>query len=189
MNDMTSMRARQADLRMPGFAALTYATLGIAAAFFCGLLCGCGDSVDADVLAMRNKLVLTQMPADEQSVSRIRAALSEDGVGSVDVVIRGRIHAGDLPPWEDGKAAFVLTDATGHEGEEDHDPHTCPFCSRNINDYLAMVVFSDSGTDINIDSRELFEVKEKQLVLVRGKAKIGGDDLLQVDANGIYIVP
>ena len=120
----------------------------------------------------------------------MRALLSaEGGPKSADVVIRGRIHAGDLPPWENGKAAFVLTDATGHEGEDDdHDPHTCPFCSRNINDYLAKVTFEQDGNIVDIDSRDLFKVAEKQLVIIKGQARIDTDDLLSVTADGIYVI-
>lgn len=151
---------------------------------------GCGDSVSPETLAARKKFTLTSQPTGESSVSNIRKTLLEDAAPEeIDVVLRVRIHAGDMPPWEKGKAEFVVTDATGHEGEDDHDPHTCPFCSRHIDDYVANVKFRDGGNVIEIDSRELFEVHERQLIYIRGKATIDADDLLNINADGIYIVP
>ena len=153
-------------------------------------LTGCGESVDAEVLALREQLVLKDRPEQTTSTKKIRTSLLEDGAADeIDVTILARITAGDLPPWETGKAAFIVTDATGHEGEKDHNPHTCPFCSRNIDDYLAEVRFhDDKGEVIGIDSRELFDVEEPQLVVITGKASINEADLLAVSADGIYIV-
>ena len=166
----------------------------------CWLLCalpllfaaGCVDPVDPRIEAIRKQFLLTSVPEGETSVSKIRKTLLEpeddaEVVNEVSVVIRGRIHAGDLPPWETGKTAFVLTDATGHDGDEEHDPHTCPFCSRNIKDYLVKVSFrDDAGNLIDIDSREVFGVTEKQLVIITGRASIDDDGLLKVDATGLH---
>ncbi len=151
---------------------------------------GCGESVDAKVVSVREKLVLSSKPTASTSIKKIRAALQEDDADKEqDVTILARITAGDLPPWETGKAAFIVTDASGHEGEQDHDPHTCPFCSRKINDYLGKLQFHNNDGDvIAIDSRELFDVKEKQLVIIKGRASIDDEDILDVAADGIYIV-
>lgn len=151
---------------------------------------GCGESVDPEVASLQKQLVLSTTPGESKSISSIRTALAQDGAEQeIDVVIRGRINAGDLPPWEPDQAAFILTDATGHEGEKDHDPHTCPFCSRSINDYLAKVRFHQpDGSVVGIDSRTLFDVQEKQLVVITGKASIDSEDLLAVSADGIYVV-
>jgi len=172
------------------------------------LASGCGDVVDPQVQAAREKLLLQSAPTGETSVSKILTLLTPleteqgetnegetatDADGQevseqVDVVIKGRIYAGDASPWADGMAAFVLTDATGHEGESDHDPHTCPFCSRKINDYLAKISFlNDAGELIEIDSRKLFDVKDKQLVFVKGTGRIDDDGLLNVTADGLYL--
>ncbi|MEZ6127102.1 MAG: hypothetical protein R3C59_00305 [Planctomycetaceae bacterium] len=196
---------------------------------------GCGETVDPQVQAWRTKFLLTSVPTDETSISKVLKSLTPDesdsaktdvdesdeaesnpGGGSasegaavdanageanvegktadversdqVDVVIKGRIHAGDASPWADGMAAFVLTDATGHDGESDHDPHTCPFCSRRINDYLAKVSFlNDAGELIEIDSRKLFDVTDRQLVYVTGTGRIDDDGLLNVTATGLYL--
>ena len=156
---------------------------------------GCGETVDREALALRQKLELLRQklelssePDGATSVSKIRKLLMEsDADTETEVVLRGRIWAGEMPPWEDGKAAFVLTDATGHDGDDDHDPHTCPYCSRDIDDYIAAIRFhSDDGAVTPIDSRELFDVKEKQMVIVKGRGSMNGDRL-RVDATNIFI--
>ncbi len=162
---------------------MLYAALISAAA-----IVGCGEAEDSAVTALRQKLELSTAPNDATSVSEIRKTLMEaDAAAEIDVVLRGRIWAGELPPWEDGKAAFVLTDATGHDGDDDHDPHACPFCSRDIDDYIAAIRFhNDDGTVAAIDSRELFDVKEKQMVMIKGRGSMNGERL-KVDATNIFI--
>ena len=152
-------------------------------------VCGCGDSENARLTALRSQLVLSSAPDGQMSVADVRTSLTgEEATDEVDVVIKGRINAGDIPPWEPGKAAFVLTDITGHEGESDHDPHQCPFCSRSIEDYLANVKFHDEqGNVISVDAQELFSVKEKQLVTIQGKAHLNEANTLVIHATGIFV--
>ena len=152
-------------------------------------LVGC-ESTDPEILALRQKLVLSTAPSGVTTVSKIRKALMEpDAADEIDVVLRGRIWAGiKMPPWENGKAAFMLTDAAGHDGDDDHDPHACPFCSRDIDDYIAAIRFhTEDGTVVPIDSRELFDVKEKQMVIIKGRGSMNGHRL-EVDATNIFIV-
>ncbi len=153
-------------------------------------LAGCGETEDPEVTVLRQKLVLSSAPSGVTSVSKIRTALKElDAAAEIDVVLRGRIWAGELPPWENGKAAFALTDAAGHDGDDDHDPHACPFCSRDIDDYIADIRFhNEDGTVEPIDSRELFDVKDKQMVIIKGRGSLTGEQLiLRVDATNIFI--
>lgn len=150
---------------------------------------GCGDSIDPEVLALRQKLILTVSPGEPVSVGPIRKALkADDAPDSMDVVIRGRIYIGDASPWENGKAAFVATDATGHEGESDHDPHTCPFCKTHIEDYFLFVSFrGDDGKVIGVDSRKLFGLQEKQRVVVKGKAGLSANGEVMIDGTGVFV--
>lgn len=152
---------------------------------------GCGEPVDPRIAALKQKFVLTNPPEGERTVSSIRKAILKPEEGTeatpeLDVVIRGRINAGELPPWESGKTAFMLTDATGHTGDSEHDPHTCPYCSENLEDYLVQVSFRDEqGELFQVDSRQAFGVQEKQLLLIQGRARVE-NDMLQVDATGLY---
>ena len=156
---------------------------------FFTLLSGCADQVDPEVEQLRNQYLLNSAPAGDLSISKVLKSITEsEDVTQVDLVIKGRIDAGDTTAWADGLAAFVLTDASGHDGETDHNPHTCPFCSRNIKDYLAKVSFLNAEDQlIEIDSRKLFDVHEKQLVYVTGTGTVDQDCLLNVVATGLYI--
>lgn len=149
---------------------------------------GCGEAVDPALLAARDQYVVAEPPGDHMAISKIRGRIEREEVSPpVEVVVRGRIHAGEMPPWETGKAAFMLTDITGHEGETDHDPHTCPFCSEDIDAYLAKVMFKDESGVLPFDARELFDVAEKQIVTISGQAYIDSDGLLAVEADKMLI--
>lgn len=152
-------------------------------------LAGCAESVDPQIEQLRNQYLLNSVPTGDTSISKVLKSLTEsEDTTEVDVVIKGRIDAGDSTAWADGLAAFVLTDASGHDGETDHNPHTCPFCSRNIKDYLAKISFvNDNDQLIEVDSRKLFDVREKQLVYVTGTGTVDQDGLLNVVATGLYI--
>lgn len=153
---------------------------------------GCGESTDPLIAKLQKQFLLATEPPDARTVSSIRKEFLEPAdpdtpPTSIDVVIRGRVNAGELPPWESGKTAFVLTDATGHSEGNAHDPHACPFCSRNIEDYLVQVSFRDeSGELFEIDSRKAFGLKELQLLAIKGRAVLE-DDVLKIDATGLHI--
>lgn len=158
--------------------------------FLCSLLpAGCGDVVDPAVANLQKKLVVESVPSGEVSVQNARKAVRENKTAEqINVVVRGRINAGELPPWETGKAAFVMTDATGHSGKEEHDPHTCPFCSRNIQEMMVRVEFRDEQDQLlSVDARQLFNVIENQLVVVEGRGTINDSDILVLNASHIYI--
>ena len=154
------------------------------------LLSGCGDSVSAETAAVRRQFLTESAPSGEVSIAEIRQKLKSGELKSdATFVVRARINAGDMPPWGTGTASFIVTDATGHDGDEEHDPHTCPFCSRNIQDSLAQVHFVDeSGSLLPVDSRELFDLQEKLLVVVRGTGRISeSDDMLVITAQQMFV--
>lgn len=156
------------------------------------LVAGCSDATPSSATgpSAAGKKFLTENPPDGvRSVKEIRDELqAADASETVAAVVRGRINAGELPPFEEGKAAFALTDATGHDGDDDHDPHTCPFCSRSIGDYIGQISFyGDDSNLIATDARELFGVKEKSMVVVSGEARIGDDGMLQIRAEKIHV--
>ncbi|MEZ6124563.1 MAG: hypothetical protein R3C49_15500 [Planctomycetaceae bacterium] len=168
--------------------------LAVSIAMFCSLVVltsGC-EHVDPRVAAARQRLLLTADPGATMSFEQVRKQLKDEAVpvSEVPVVLKGRVDAGEsVSPWQTGLAAFVLTDATGHDDDEAHNPHTCPFCSRNITDYMAKVSFRENGSVIDIDSRELFGVTDRQRVIIRGTASLDDDGLLKVDATGLFISP
>jgi len=162
----------------------------------CGLisligLSGCADSASAEVQELRQRLLVTTPPQGEVSISSVRAKLeSGELAADSEVVVRGRINAGEVPPWAEGRAEFIITDATGHDGDEDHDPHECPFCKRNIMDSMAQVRLSgNDGKTIPIDTRELLSVQERSLLVIRGKVMQDDSEMLVLNADQIHIVP
>jgi len=99
-------------------------------------------------------------------------------------------------PFDKSEAVFFLADpqaiveneASGHShapGEE------CAYCAAHAADntaMLAMVRFVDkNGNVLPIDARQLFDVKEKDTVVVSGQARVTAGGILVVDAQGLYI--
>lgn len=130
--------------------------------------------------------------------------VSAEPTEPMDVVIVGTI-GGLANPWEetqpdfpfsDNRASFFLADpgavaeleASGHvhaPGEE------CAFCAAHATDgsaMLAMVRFLDeNGKVLPIATEQLFDVKERDTVVIRGSARIVAGGMMIVDATGIYV--
>jgi hypothetical protein len=149
---------------------------------------GCGDGLSSEVQVIRDGVMTPTAPDGERPIPEVRKEL-QDGTLKTDkpFVVRARINAGDFPPFADGVAAFVVTDATGHDGDEEHNPHECPFCKRDINSVIARVEFrQQDGKLIETDARELFNLKEFDLLVIEGTGAIGEDDMLVIQASKIF---
>ena len=123
---------------------------------------------------------------------------------AVEVVVVGRIGGLTNPwkstqpdfPFEKNKAKFFLADPGAVAGAEasghSHAPgEECPICAAHAKDtteMLAVVQFVDKkGNVLPIDCRKLFDVKVKDTVVVRGKARVTAGGILSLDATGIYV--
>jgi hypothetical protein len=99
-------------------------------------------------------------------------------------------------PFAKNQAIFFLGDlgevaeleAHGHvhaPGEE------CAFCAAHAAEssaLLAMVRFTDeNGKVLPIAVRQLFDVKEKDTVVIQGSARIVDGGMMVVDATGFYV--
>ena len=155
----------------------------------CLITAGCGDATSPRVLALRSQFLVASAPEKERPVPDVRNDLKSGELKpDTAFVVRARINAGDFPPFADGKAAFIVTDATGHDGDESHDPHECPFCKRDIKSVIARVEFDDeAGRMIDIDARELFNLKEFDLLVIEGRGQFDEDDMLVVAASKIFV--
>jgi hypothetical protein len=98
-------------------------------------------------------------------------------------------------PFAKGQALFFLADPSAVAEQDEHahqhaPGEECAFCAAHAGDssaYLAVVRFRDKqGKLLKVDSRDLFELKEREMVVVRGVAKIEGG-MLVVDASDLYI--
>lgn len=155
-------------------------------------LAGCTEKaqvLDPALAAQRSKLVLAEEPSGAVSIAEARKDLEQPK----EVVLIGRVGAGGATPWEQGKTAFLISDVGAAVDSHDHDSpghdaENCPFCKRRKKASMAMVQFLDKdGQVLTIDARELLGVKENQVVVVRGLARVNELDMLVVSADGIHL--
>lgn len=122
----------------------------------------------------------------------------------IDVVLVGQI-GGLTNPWQEtqpdfpfakDQATFFLADPQSvTENEESGHAHApgeeCAFCAAHAadrSDMLAMVRFLDENANVlRTDVRQLFDVKEKDTVVVRGTARVIEGGMMVVDATGLYV--
>jgi hypothetical protein len=142
--------------------------------------------------------------APEDHVAETTKTKKDPVLSELDVILVGSVGGVANPsdqshpefPFAKGKAMFFLADpaavAEMEEHEHKHAPgEECAFCAAHAGDSvnsLAVVQFIDeNGKTIPVDVRELFQLKEKETVVVRGKAKVDPSGMLVVDADGLYI--
>jgi hypothetical protein len=163
-----------------------FAAAGVAAIFLATQV-GCEPDPG---MSPRADLVLDSPPGEAVSITEASESLAEPG----QVTLIGRIDAGDLEPFEPGKATFVLSEVPDPEhtgGDPDH-ADNCPFCKRRLQNAPKAVVrfLGESGEVISEDARQLLGVKEQDVVMVSGSAHFQPDlDTLLVDAETVYVRP
>jgi len=67
---------------------------------------GC-TAADPRTEALRQKFVLAEEPTDAKTIADSRAQVGEQP----QVVVVGRISGGEVEPWADGQAAFMIAEA------------------------------------------------------------------------------
>ncbi|QDS97754.1 hypothetical protein [Adhaeretor mobilis] len=121
-----------------------------------------------------------------------------------EVVLVGSV-GGVANPWQETEPAFPFSekhavlyvvdsaellelDAHAHNhapGEE------CAFCAAHAGDQsklLARVEFNnEDGKLLSVGSRKLFDLKEKETVVIRGKARLVPGGTMIVEADGLYV--
>ncbi|WP_146573536.1 hypothetical protein [Botrimarina hoheduenensis] len=177
-----------------------------------GGMAGCAEGpVKADpavaeqlraLLQLSEEPVGAQTPLDwRESLGELDPAVEKDAP----ILLMGRVGGMPNPwpetetdfPWRRGTATFFLVDpATADEfaehAGEDGAAHAadCPFCAREAaskaNAVAAVTFLGTDGKAAGIDARELFGLSEGDTVVVRGKAKLLGDELLVVEADGLF---
>lgn len=153
------------------------------------IVSGCSRG-NAEVDTLRNRLVLADEPAGATSIADSRDKIQAEQ----DVVIVGKIGAGEFQPWADGQAAFLMSEVpvdNTHASTPGHDAATCPFCRRRAEkaaSVTALVQFhNEKGELLPIDARELLGVSQDQVVVVRGKGHVDKLGVLVVAATGIHL--
>ncbi len=146
---------------------------------------GCSTDGSTQKLAeLRQRFITDSLPTVASSVEQLVATELLDSVSVV-----GRIHGGELEPFDENSASFTLT-VLPEPGHSHDDPGDCPFCKRKAeNAPMVLVKFrDDDGEPIRMPVDKLFGLKKNQDVLVSGSAT-RFDNVLVIDANQISILP
>jgi hypothetical protein len=150
------------------------------------MVSGCDSASDTGLAQQRDQWMLSQEPADALTPTDAME-VSE----TQEIVLAGRIHAGDIDPFQAGLASFMLTQLPdeGHGADDPDHADNCPFCKRRLEKApKAIVQFKDDqGEVIKIDAKELFDVKKGDVVVVRGNvAYQEATNTLTLDATGLF---
>ncbi|QEG37204.1 hypothetical protein [Bythopirellula goksoeyrii] len=160
------------------------------------LAVGCGSAGESPATAGHakavsfdgSKFLLAEEPDDAIGVIEAREE-AEDGEP---LVLVGRI-GGSTNPWIEGRAAFMLLDASISvidEGEECEEGEICTgdCCATDRANCTTLVkVLDANGQLVTVDSRELLGLKESDMVVVAGNAKKDDSGNFVMLANGVYI--
>ena len=148
------------------------------------------SSVEATPVASIDSSLYTLAEEPEGALGVIEARESaEDGVP---LVVVGRI-GGTVSPWVEGRAAFTLLDASitiVAEGEDAEEGEICvgDCCAADRIGCTTLVkVVDQSGRLLTVDTRQLFQVNEEDMVVVKGIAKKDESGNFSLLANGIYV--
>ena len=174
---------------LSGFVVLYAATLVCVGAL---VIAGCNDATTPSQAAnVQSQYLLDVEPTGAIAVTEAKAAISTNP----EVVLVGRISAGEHEPWEAGRAAFLISDAAALIAAGDDDSAhaadcNCHFCNKDksANDSLAVVKILDNDGDVlPIDARQLLGVEKNQIVVVQGKGEVDALGNLTIAATGVYV--
>lgn len=167
----------------------------IAAAILSLGISGCGSSSGDKPVAQATavsfsgaKYTLADEPDGAVGVIAARGS-AKDGES---IVMVGRV-GGAGNPWIDGRAAFMMLDASKSvvaQGKEASGNEICmgDCCALERAACTALVtVVDDNGSVLPVDSRELLRIAENDMVLVRGKVKKDETGNFTVLAEGVYV--
>lgn len=161
-------------------------------------LVGCGNSTPAPENNSATKpasesetiteVLLTSEPAGAQEVIQTRKSAKNDE----EVVLVGRI-GGSENPWIDGRAAFSIVDnslkaCSDKPGDGCDKPWDYCCETDKLPTAMALIkVVDEEGKLINTDARKLFNLKELQTVVVKGKTQRDDAGNLTILASGIFV--
>ena len=153
--------------------------------------CLIAAAASVDVKQVRANLVLQKEPAGAITPTAAKAAVAK---APKRIVIAGRIAGSKgMDPFVKGKASFAMLQLPdAHASQPGHNADDCPFCKKRLAQ-APMVAVQFVGTDnkeLPIDARDLFGVKDGEVVVIRGVASFNAKlalPIIQLQADGIYI--
>ena len=134
------------------------------------------------------KYILKSEPSDAVTPTEVKESVTKPTV----LAVAGRIDAGDLEPFQDGVASFMISqlpDDSHANGDPDH-ADNCPFCKRKLKNAPKAVVriLDGAGNVMSVDARELLGVSKGDVVVVQGLASyLEPVNTVQIDAQGIFV--
>jgi len=152
---------------------------------------GCGTASDpaASATIDKTKYVLADEPPGAVGVLTAK----EQAQDQDPIVLVGQI-GGQKNPWIDGQAAFIVIDPSQKvvaDGTESAGGEVCldDCCAEERKNCTTLVkVVDPQGKPLAMDARELLDVKENDLVVVRGKVHRNDDEgLFSISADGVYV--
>ncbi len=146
---------------------------------------GCSSSESPELKVWRSKYLLSQEPSGAVTIEEARK-----GTGEVSIV--GQVALIDVDPFVEGQAAFAISEAPdpNHGHKSVKEISYCPVCRRKaLTAPTASIEFADDkGSPLNIDSRKLFNLKEGQIVVVKGEGKFDEKlNVFKVKPTGMYV--
>jgi hypothetical protein len=150
---------------------------------------GCNTpSEDPLVQEYRERYLTKTEPTNAMSLTDA-AELVADKSEPTTAAVLGRIYAGDMDPWEVGKASFILSELPAEGHGEGHDADNCPFCKRRATKAPNVIVnfTSDGSQTIAIDARKLFGIEKGQVVVVQGDLVPGEFNSMMLKADQLFI--
>jgi len=152
---------------------------------------GCGTSTPAPTASSGPApegaaYLLSEEPAGAGSVKEARVNSKSDDK----VTLVGRI-GGDVNPWVENQAAFLIVDTAmkpcaADEGCKTPWDYCCDAGDLPANKAMVKVVDS-SGKPVAMDARKLLGLKELQTVVVRGQAQRDDAGNLTILADGHFV--
>lgn len=159
---------------------------------------GCDRAPSSQVVPESNTLssehLLVQQPEDPKSLTQAAEDLSvsQPAAAPQEMVLIGKIDAGDFPAFQDGQATFMLSElpADGHGlNDPDHEDN-CPFCKRRAEKApKAIVNLVDSdGKTLENDARKLLGVAQGDRIIAVGTGTYDkAVNAITLQCTGVYV--
>ena len=157
------------------------------------LLAGCSRERDAGSEtsvpdAAGAKYILAAEPAGAQGAIELRKSAKNGDA----VTVVGRI-GGDVNPWIEGKAGFLIVDLsikscaeTGDDACSTPWDYCCSDPTLLATGIVSIKIVDESGETVRTDARKLLALKELNVVVVKGKVDRDDKGKFVVLATGLY---
>jgi len=157
---------------------------------------GCNSSSDsaAKLPVASGDFLLPSRPEAPASLADTAAKLAEQSGDGEQMVLIGKIDAGDFSAFQDGQATFLLSElpADGHGADDPDHEDNCPFCKRRAEKSPKAIVnlVGDDGATLTTDARELLGVGQGDRVIVVGKGTFDAAvNTITLQCDGVYAGP